>query len=72
MTVRVLCAVLGSGAAKCIIGPAIETVFCDWQTEKCFFQLFVPGAEVQICRGRGVGIVGEPVIAVVEITARDN
>ena len=23
-------AVLGRGAAKCIIGPAIETVFCDW------------------------------------------
>src|SRR5207248_3295289 len=68
----VLCAIFGRGAAKCIIGPAIETVLCDCQAEECFFQLFVPGAEVQICRRRGVAIVGEPIIAVVEgrITAR--
>ena len=30
----------------------------------------MPGEAIQIRRRRGVGIVGEPVIAVVEITAR--
>src|SRR5439155_515969 len=46
----VLRAVLGGGAAKCIIGSPIETVFCDCQTEECFFQLLVPGTDIQICR----------------------
>src|SRR5947207_8526800 len=39
-------------------------------TAKRFFQLFVPGTHIQICRRRRVSIVGKPIIAVVEVTAR--
>lgn len=45
----VLCAILGRGAAECIISSAIEAVRCLWQTQKCLGQLLVPRASVQVC-----------------------
>ena len=63
-------AVYGGGAAKGIIGPAIQAVGRDWKVKKCVRDLLVPYAHICVGTRSGIGAVRETIIAVVKIAAR--